>query len=37
VIASIFIVFAGLPVFVIGLVLLLIGWVRKVRGKRKAA
>ncbi len=37
VIASIFIVFAGLPVFVIGLVLLLIGWVRKVGGKRKAA
>jgi hypothetical protein len=37
VIASIFIVFLGLPAFFIGLLLLLIGWFQKVRGKRKAA
>lgn len=37
VIASIFIVFIGLPTFFIGLLLLLIGWFQKVRGKRKAA
>jgi hypothetical protein len=37
VIASIFIVFAGLPVFIMGLVLVLVGVFQKVRGKRKAA
>jgi hypothetical protein len=33
VIASIFIVLIGLPAFFIGLLLLLIGWFKKVRGK----
>jgi hypothetical protein len=36
VVASIFIVFAGLPVFFTGLVLVLVGVFQKVRGKRKA-
>lgn len=36
VIATIGIVFVDLPTFIVGLLLVLIGWIKSVRGKRKA-
>jgi hypothetical protein len=37
VIAGIYIVLGGLPAFLIGLILLLVGWFQKVKGKRNTA